>query len=135
VPRYEYRCTACKNDLEVVQSFTDDALTECPECGGKLRRVFSSVGVVFKGSGFYKTDSRSGGSTVAARERAKEKAGQNGSDGAAGKDAAVTSGAAAGGSSGSDSSASSSGGSVSSESSTSGSSGAASSGGTGTAAA
>jgi putative FmdB family regulatory protein len=59
VPTYQYACTACGHELEAVQSFTDAALTECPECSGALRKVFSAVGVVFKGSGFYKTDSRS----------------------------------------------------------------------------
>ncbi|HWL35026.1 MAG TPA: FmdB family zinc ribbon protein [Frankiaceae bacterium] len=59
MPTYQYACTACAERLEVVQKFTDDALTECPACGGALRKVFSPVGVVFKGSGFYKTDSRS----------------------------------------------------------------------------
>jgi putative FmdB family regulatory protein len=59
VPTYQYACTACGEQLEAVQSFTDAALTECPACGGTLRKVFSAVGVVFKGSGFYKTDSRS----------------------------------------------------------------------------
>jgi putative FmdB family regulatory protein len=58
VPTYQYACTACGEELEAVQSFTDAALTECPACGGALRKVFSAVGVVFKGSGFYKTDSR-----------------------------------------------------------------------------
>lgn len=58
MPTYQYRCTECGNDLEVVQKFTDDALTTCPECQGDLRKVFSAVGVVFKGSGFYATDSR-----------------------------------------------------------------------------
>ena len=60
MPTYQYACTACGEQLEAVQSFTDAALTECPACGGALRKVFSAVGVVFKGSGFYKTDSRSG---------------------------------------------------------------------------
>ena len=60
MPTYQYRCTACGEPLEVVQSFTDDPLTECPDCGGELRKVFSSVGIVFKGSGFYRTDSRAG---------------------------------------------------------------------------
>ena len=60
MPTYQYACTACGEQLEVVQSFTDAALTECPACGGALRKVFSAVGVVFKGSGFYKTDSRNG---------------------------------------------------------------------------
>ncbi len=58
MPTYQYTCTECGNDLEAVQKFTDDALTECPACQGKLRKVFSAVGVVFKGSGFYRTDSR-----------------------------------------------------------------------------
>jgi putative FmdB family regulatory protein len=58
VPTYQYACTACDERLEAVQSFTDAPLTECPVCGGALRKVFSAVGVVFKGSGFYKTDSR-----------------------------------------------------------------------------
>jgi putative FmdB family regulatory protein len=58
VPTYQYACTACGEPLEVVQSFTDAPLTECPACGGALRKVFSAVGVVFKGSGFYKNDSR-----------------------------------------------------------------------------
>jgi putative FmdB family regulatory protein len=58
VPTYEYACTDCGNRLEVVQRFTDTALTECPACQGRLRKVFYPVGVVFKGSGFYRTDSR-----------------------------------------------------------------------------
>nr|WP_197983878.1 FmdB family zinc ribbon protein [Aeromicrobium sp. CFBP 8757] len=59
VPKYQYQCKDCGEALEVQQSFTDDALTVCPTCGGDLRKVFGAVGVVFKGSGFYKTDSRS----------------------------------------------------------------------------
>jgi len=59
VPTYQYACTACGEQLEAVQAFTDAPLTDCPACGGRLRKVFSAVGVVFKGSGFYKTDSRS----------------------------------------------------------------------------
>jgi putative FmdB family regulatory protein len=59
VPTYQYACTACEERLEVVQSFTDDPLTECPSCGGRLRKVFSAAGIIFKGSGFYRTDSRS----------------------------------------------------------------------------
>jgi putative FmdB family regulatory protein len=58
VPTYQYVCTECATPLEVVQTFTDPALTECPTCGGRLRKVFSAVGVVFKGSGFYRNDSR-----------------------------------------------------------------------------
>ena len=58
MPTYEYVCRSCGEGLEVVQSFRDDALTVCPRCGGELRKVFGSVGIVFKGSGFYKNDSR-----------------------------------------------------------------------------
>ncbi len=58
MPTYEYACTACGHRLDAVQSFTDDPLTECPECGGALRKVYGAVGIVLKGSGFYKTDSR-----------------------------------------------------------------------------
>ncbi|HEV7469805.1 MAG TPA: FmdB family zinc ribbon protein [Pseudonocardia sp.] len=60
MPTYQYACTACDHRFEAVQSFSDDALSVCPECDGKLRKVFSSVGIVFKGSGFYRTDSRAG---------------------------------------------------------------------------
>lgn len=59
MPTYQYQCTDCGEPLEVVQSFSDDALTECPTCQGRLRKVYGSVGVVFKGSGFYRNDSRS----------------------------------------------------------------------------
>ena len=62
MPTYAYRCTACDHAFEAQQSFTDESLTVCPQCEGRLRKVFSSVGVVFKGSGFYRTDAR-GGST------------------------------------------------------------------------
>ncbi|GAA1985648.1 FmdB family zinc ribbon protein [Kitasatospora viridis] len=63
MPTYQYQCTECGNGLEVVQKFTDEALTVCPNCEGRLRKVFSAVGVVFKGSGFYRTDSRSSSSS------------------------------------------------------------------------
>jgi len=62
VPTYQYSCTDCGHFFEAVQSFSDDSLTVCPECEGKLRKVFNAVGVVFKGSGFYRNDSR--GSTT-----------------------------------------------------------------------
>lgn len=58
MPTYSYACTECGNRFDMVQAFTDDALTTCPNCSGRLRKLFSSVGVVFKGSGFYRTDSR-----------------------------------------------------------------------------
>ncbi|MET7135546.1 FmdB family transcriptional regulator [Cellulosimicrobium sp. MI9406] len=66
MPTYAYTCTACGHAFDIHQSFSDDALTVCPECSGRLRKVFSSVGVTFKGSGFYRTDSRSGGKTSTA---------------------------------------------------------------------
>lgn len=62
MPTYQYACTECGHNFEQFQSFSEDALTECPECSGALRKVFSAAGVVFKGSGFYRTDSRSGSS-------------------------------------------------------------------------
>ncbi|MEU7465823.1 MULTISPECIES: FmdB family zinc ribbon protein [Streptomyces] len=58
MPTYQYQCTECGEGLEAVQKFTDDALTECPHCNGRLKKVFSAVGIVFKGSGFYRNDSR-----------------------------------------------------------------------------
>ena len=64
MPTYEYACRDCGSHLEVVQSFSDDPLTECPHCGGSLRKVFGSIGITFKGSGFYKTDSRPGPSAT-----------------------------------------------------------------------
>ncbi|MEU5409633.1 FmdB family zinc ribbon protein [Nocardia asteroides] len=64
MPTYSYACTECDNRFDIVQSFSDDTLTECPQCSGKLRKLFNSVGIVFKGSGFYRTDSRGGASTA-----------------------------------------------------------------------
>ena len=78
MPTYQYACTQCDERLEAVQSFSDAPLTECPACGGRLRKVFSAVGVVFKGSGFYKTDSRSAATSGAKGDTA-------GGDGAAAK--------------------------------------------------
>jgi putative FmdB family regulatory protein len=75
VPTYQYACTDCAERLEVVQKFSDDPLSVCPSCGGKLRKVFSPVGIVFKGSGFYRTDSRS-----AQKNGEPAKAAANGSD-------------------------------------------------------
>ena len=66
MPTYQYRCTECGAELEVVQKFSDDSLTVCPQCSGGLRKVFNAVGVVFKGSGFYATDNRTKGKTSAA---------------------------------------------------------------------
>ncbi len=68
MPTYEYRCKDCDHGFDAVQAFTDDSLTECPECGGRLKKVFGNVGITFKGSGFYKTDSRSAGSFGSAKD-------------------------------------------------------------------
>ena len=61
MPTYSYECTECADRFDVVQAFTDDALTTCDKCSGRLRKLFNSVGIVFKGSGFYRTDSRESG--------------------------------------------------------------------------
>jgi putative FmdB family regulatory protein len=66
VPTYQYQCTDCGDGLEVVQKFSDDSLTECPGCKGRLKKVFSAVGIVFKGSGFYRNDSRGSSSSSTA---------------------------------------------------------------------
>jgi putative FmdB family regulatory protein len=71
MPTYEYACTKCGEHLEAVQSFTDDPLKKCPACGGRLKKVFGNVGIVFKGSGFYRTDSRSSEGAATAPETAK----------------------------------------------------------------
>jgi len=128
VPTYQYACTDCADRLEVVQKFTDESLTVCPTCGGKLRKVYSPVGIVFKGSGFYRTDSR-------ASQKSTEPAGAsaNGSNGSNGSDSKKSDTSSSGDKSGagdkksgdkvgSSSSSSSSSGSSSSGSSSSGSS-------------
>lgn len=89
MPTYQYACTECGHAFEQFQSFSDDALSHCPECDGRLRKVFNAVGVVFKGSGFYRTDSRSGStSTVAAASAAgSDKGGSSTSSGSKSSDA------------------------------------------------
>lgn len=94
MPLYEYRCRNCDHQFEVQQSLTDDALTVCPECGGQLRKVFSPVGISFKGSGFYKTDSRSGSggnSNGSASSSATESSSSAEGSGSSGGDGASTS--------------------------------------------
>jgi putative FmdB family regulatory protein len=77
MPTYQYACTDCGHAFEQFQSFSDDALTVCPECSGKLRKLFNAVGVVFKGSGFYRNDSRGkSGSTDTPSEKTAEKSGE-----------------------------------------------------------
>jgi len=79
VPTYQYVCTECGGQIEAVQKFTDDPLTQHEACGGRLRKVFSPVGIVFKGSGFYRTDSRSGSSTSKAATAGSSSPADNGS--------------------------------------------------------
>src|SRR5699024_5378691 len=103
MPTYSYACTVCDNRFDMVQSFEEDQLTVCPECGGRLRQLFSQVGIVFKGSGFYRTDSRA---------EAKSSGGSSG-----GSDSGSSSGSDSGSSSSSSSSSSGSGSSGASKSS------------------
>ncbi len=130
MPTYAYACTACEHRFEAQQSFKDASLTECPECSGTLRKLFNSVGIVFKGSGFYRTDSRkdsrSGGgegSSAPSGDKAAAKSPDgagSGSTGSGGTDAGSSGGgSSAASSSGSGSSSGSSGSSSSSGSSTS----------------
>lgn len=74
MPTYSYACTECSNRFDVVQAFTDDALTTCQECNGRLRKIFGKVGVVFKGSGFYRTDSRDAGKSSSSNGSGKSAA-------------------------------------------------------------
>ncbi|MFF4604446.1 FmdB family zinc ribbon protein [Streptomyces sp. NPDC001339] len=83
MPTYQYQCTECGEGLEAVQKFTDDALTECPSCNGRLKKVFSAVGIVFKGSGFYRNDSRgSSSSSSPAKSSSSSNASSSSSDSA-----------------------------------------------------
>ena len=79
MPTYSYACTECDNRFDAVQAFSDDALTECPKCHGRLRKLFGSVGVVFKGSGFYRTDNRDSKSSSTAAAPAKSESGSSSS--------------------------------------------------------
>ena len=113
MPTYQYRCTECGTDLEAVQKFTDPALTECPTCHGSLRKVFNAVGVVFKGSGFYRTDSRpkegasnGSGSSSGGESKGSDAKGSD-SKGGESKGSDVGRDSKSGGSSGSDASGSS----------------------------
>lgn len=115
MPTYQYACTACDHRFDAVQSFSDTSLSECPACTGGLRKVFSSVGIVFKGSGFYRTDSRAGNMVGAKAEGSGSSAGKESSGNGSSGDA----GSSGSGSSGSGSSDSGSGGSGSSSSTSS----------------
>ncbi|RLU94629.1 FmdB family transcriptional regulator [Streptomyces griseocarneus] len=81
MPTYQYQCTECGEGLEAVQKFTDDALTVCPSCDGRLKKVFSAVGIVFKGSGFYRNDSRgTSSSSTPAKTSTSSTSSKSGSD-------------------------------------------------------
>ncbi|HVE76866.1 MAG TPA: FmdB family zinc ribbon protein [Actinomycetota bacterium] len=121
MPTYEYACTSCEERIEVYQAFSDDPLEKCEKCGGRLRRVFHPVGVMFKGSGFYSTDAKKGKSKTrdgAAKSTEKSssesKSSDSGSDSSSGpsKDSGSPSKAASGDSSGGSSSSSSESGSA-----------------------
>lgn len=84
MPTYEYACTECGHHLEVSQSFSDEPLSTCPNCGGHLRKVFGSIGIVLKGSGFYRNDSRSLGATQPKKEKEAASVGAGDSSGASG---------------------------------------------------
>jgi putative FmdB family regulatory protein len=92
VPTYQYTCTECGEPVEAVQKFTDAPLTVCTACGGRLRKVFSPVGIVFKGSGFYRTDSRNGASAAASATKEKEKASDSASTSAGDSSASSSNG-------------------------------------------
>ncbi|MGW2472864.1 FmdB family zinc ribbon protein [Streptomyces sp. NPDC001665] len=79
MPTYQYQCTECGEGLEAVQKFTDDALTVCPNCDGRLKKVFSAVGIVFKGSGFYRNDSRGSSSSSTPASSASKSSGSGSS--------------------------------------------------------
>jgi putative FmdB family regulatory protein len=81
VPTYQYACTECGHQLEAVQSFSDEPLAVCPACEGRLRKLFNSVGIVFKGSGFYRTDSRNGAKPEAAAASSSSSSEGSGSSG------------------------------------------------------
>ena len=92
MPTYEYLCKSCGQRLEVQQRFSDDALTECPACEGPLRKLFGNVGIAFKGSGFYKTDSRSGSKSSSAPAKAGDTSSPSGaSDSSSSSDPSKTS--------------------------------------------
>lgn len=89
MPTYQYQCTDCGEALEVHQSFSDDALTVCPACQGHLRKVFNAVGVVFKGSGFYRTDSRSSSSSSTSSDSSSGSTSSSSSSTSSGSDSAA----------------------------------------------
>ena len=94
MPTYQYTCTECGEPLEAVQKFSDAPLAVCPACGGRLRKVFSAVGIVFKGSGFYRTDSRNGSSATAPASKDKDKSSAESSSSSSTSDSGSSNGSA-----------------------------------------
>ncbi|MCX5604136.1 FmdB family zinc ribbon protein [Streptomyces phaeochromogenes] len=92
MPTYQYQCTECGEGLEAVQKFTDDALTVCPSCDGRLKKVFSAVGIVFKGSGFYRNDSRGSSSSSSPAPASKSSGGSSDSKSSTSSDSSSSSG-------------------------------------------
>ncbi|MCX4823735.1 FmdB family transcriptional regulator [Streptomyces sp. NBC_01142] len=119
MPTYQYQCTECGEGLEAVQKFTDDALTVCPGCDGRLKKVFSAVGIVFKGSGFYRNDSRGASSSSSPSSSTSSSSSSNGGNGNGSAKSSDSKPAASSSSSSSGSSSSGSGSSSSSSSSSS----------------
>ncbi|MBE9373931.1 FmdB family transcriptional regulator [Saccharopolyspora sp. HNM0983] len=109
MPTYQYACTECDHRFETVQSFSEDSLTECPECTGRLRKLFNAVGIVFKGSGFYRTDNRSGSSTSSSGGSSSSGSESSGSSGSESGSSSPSSDSSSSSTAGSSSSASSSG--------------------------
>ncbi|MFJ9615700.1 FmdB family zinc ribbon protein [Streptomyces noursei] len=112
MPTYQYQCTACGEGLEAVQKFTDDALTECPSCNGRLKKVFSAVGIVFKGSGFYRNDSRGSSSSSSPAGSSTSSSGSTSSTSSSSASSSTSSSTSSGSSSDSKSTASASTGSA-----------------------
>ncbi|WP_243790021.1 FmdB family zinc ribbon protein [Saccharopolyspora gloriosae] len=112
MPTYQYACTECEHRFETVQSFSEDSLTECPQCTGRLRKLFNAVGIVFKGSGFYRTDNRSNSNSGSGSSSGSSSSGESSSSGSSSSSTDSSS------SSSSSSSSNSSSGSSSSSSST-----------------
>ncbi|MBM7505491.1 FmdB family zinc ribbon protein [Agromyces aurantiacus] len=113
MPTYSYRCTECGDAFDIQQAFTDDSLTVCPACGGRLRKLFSAVGVTFNGSGFYRTDSRAGSKPGSSGGGSADASGSSSSASGSSSSGSSSSGSSSSGSSSSGSGSSSSGGSSS----------------------
>lgn len=114
MPTYAYTCTACDHRFDIQQSFADDALSECPRCAGRVRKLFNTVGIVFKGSGFYRTDSRGSAGTPADAASTSSGSGDgspktSGSSGSTDSSGSSANGGSSSGSSGSSGSSTSSG--------------------------